>query len=114
MSLLKAPSLAGAKPTTRFVELKPGRLNGAPERMLNGPPEIEAVPLVMGAPPRLVRTKLAWAPRATSTMPKSRLAGRTANCGGVRPTPVTELVLLPPLLTKTTALLKLPALVGLN
>ena len=53
-------------------------------------------------------------PASRSSVPKSRFAGTTTRWVGVRPTPKTVLVLLPPLLTKITTLLKLPALVGLK
>src|SRR5207244_671313 len=65
-----------------------------------------------GAVPRLVRTKAAETVCPTATVPKLRLAGETANCAGAKPTPVTLLVLLPPLLVNTTTLLKLAALAG--
>ena len=105
-------ALKGAKRITRLVEPKPGRLKGVPERIVNGPPLTVATPLLREAPPRLVIVKLAWALEPTATVPKSRLAGNTASCAGVRPEPVTVLVLLPPLLVNTTTLLKLTALVG--
>src|SRR6266404_708781 len=110
-TLLKLAALPGAKRTTRLVEPKPGRLKGVPERMVKGPLAV-AVPLLSAAPPRLVMTKAAWALEPTAIVPKLRLVGRTASCAGVRPEPVRLLVLSPPLLMKTTRLLKLMALVG--
>src|SRR6266700_3359457 len=106
-TLLKVATLPGAKRTTRLVELKPARLKGVPERIVKGPPLIVA-------PPWLVITKLAWALEPTATVPKLRLPGETPSWAGVRPEPVTVLAELPPLLVKTTTLLKLPALVGLK
>src|SRR6266567_6584713 len=115
-TLLKVAALPGAKLTTRLVEPKPGRLKGVPETMVNPgePGLIVAKPLLSSAPPWLVITKLAWALEPTATVPKLRLAGETPSCAGVRPLPVTVLAELPPLLVKTTTLLKLPALVGLK
>src|SRR5882724_6391882 len=49
-----------------------------------------------------------------TTVPKLRLTGETESWAAVTPEPVTVLVKLPPLLVKTTTLLKLPTLVGLN
>src|SRR5207249_7208573 len=105
--------LVGAKRTTRLVEPKPGRLKGVPERMLKCA-GLVAVPLVIDAPPRFVSTKLACALEPTATVPKSKLDGATANSPGVKPLPVTALVLLPPLLVKATPLLKLPAVTGVK
>ncbi len=50
-TLLKLETLVGAKRTMTFVEPKPARLKGVPERILNGPPLIVARPLVKDAPP---------------------------------------------------------------
>src|SRR5678816_3401193 len=50
-ALLNEPALGGLKRTTRLVEPKPARLKGVPERMVNGPPVTEAVPLLRAAPP---------------------------------------------------------------
>ena len=58
-TLLKLAALVGAKRTTTLVALNPPRLNGVPDRIVNGPPEIDAVPLVRGELPRLVTTKAA-------------------------------------------------------
>src|SRR2546425_842872 len=113
-TLLKVAALPGAKLTTRLVERKPARLKGVPERMVNGPPLMVAKPLLSDAPPWLVSTKLAWALEPTPTVPKLRLPGETPSWAGVTPEPVTVLVKLPPLLVKTTTLLKLPTLVGLK
>src|SRR6266700_5054202 len=113
---LKVPALPGEKLRTRLVELKPLRLKGVPETMVNPgePGPIVARPLVSAAAPWLVSTKLAWALEPTATVPKSRPAGETPSWAGVRPLPVTVLAELPPLLVKTTTLLKLPALTGLK
>src|SRR6266851_1310986 len=113
-TLLKVAALPGAKLTTRLVEPKPARLKGVPETIVKGPPLIVARPLLSAAPPWLVITKLAWALEPTATVPKSRPAGETPSWAGVKPLPVTVLAELPPLLVKTTTLLKLPALVGLK
>src|SRR6266567_2166222 len=113
-TLLNVAALPGAKFTTRLVELKPLRLKGVPETMVKGPPLIVARPLLSAAPPWLVITKLAWALEPTATVPKLRLAGETPSWAGVRPLPDTVLAELPPLLVKTTTLLKLPALAGLK
>src|SRR6266700_4436334 len=113
-TLLKVPVLPGAKLTTRLVEPKPARLKGVPETIVKGPPLIVARPLLSVAPPWLVITKLAWALEPTATVPKLRLPGETPSWAGVRPEPATVLAELPPLLVKTTTLLKLPALVGLK
>src|SRR5882672_839437 len=58
-ALLKLAALVGANRTTRLVELKPGKLNGVPDKILNGPLVTVAVPLLSGAPPEFVITKLA-------------------------------------------------------
>src|SRR6266704_1939688 len=113
-TLLKLAALPGAKRTTRLVEPKPARLKGVPETMLKGPPLMVARPLLSDAPPWLVITKLDWALEPTATVPKLRLPGETPSWAGVRPVPVTVLAELPPLLVKTTTLLKLPALAGLK
>ena len=57
-TLLKLPAFKGLNRTIRLVEPNPGSVNGAPEMMRKGPPTTLAVPLLMGAPPKLVRTKL--------------------------------------------------------
>src|SRR6266567_60331 len=113
-TLLKVVALPGAKRTTRLVEPKAARPKGVPERIVKGSPLIVAKPLLSAAPPWLVITKLAWALEPTATVPKSRLPGETPSWAGVRPLPVTVLAELPPLLVKTTTLLKLPALAGLK
>src|SRR5881396_723609 len=113
-TLLKVAALVGAKRTTTLVEPKPARLKGVPETMVKGPPLIVARPLLSAAPPWLVIAKLAWALEPTATVPKLRLPGETPSWAGVRPLPVTVLAELPPLLVKTTTLLKLPALAGLK
>src|SRR5437868_10790518 len=82
------------------------------ETMLKGPALTVTDTLVTGAPPRFVAIRVAWRLLPTATVPKFRVAGETESCPGVKALPVTKLVLLPPLLVKTTALLKLPALVG--
>src|SRR6266568_1520039 len=115
-TLLKVAALSGLKLTTRLVEPKPARLKGVPETMVNpdesGP--MVATPLLSAAPPWLVITKLAWALESTASVPKLRPAGETPSWAGVTPDPVTVLAELPPLLVKTTTLLKLPTLVGLK
>src|SRR6266849_4140422 len=111
---VKLAALVGAKRTTRLVPPKPGKAKGVPDTIVNGPPLTVATPLVSAAPPRLVTTKLAWALAPTATVPKSSLVGVTASWAGVRPVPVTLLLLLPPLLVKTTWLLKVAALFGLK
>src|SRR6266851_5490191 len=103
---VKLAALVGAKRTTRLVAPKPGNAKGVPETIVNGPGLIVATPLVSAAPPRLVTTKLAWALAPTATVPKSCPGGVTASWAGVRPVPATLLLLLPPLLVKTTWLLK--------
>src|SRR6266446_6268926 len=114
--LLKAAAPVGAKVTTTLVQPKPGIVAGPADKKLKGELPMANCQLAMdnAAPPRLVRTKLAsaWAP--TRTKPKSRRPGETPSCAGVRPEPVTELVELPPLLVKTTRLLKVPASAGLK
>src|SRR3989449_7647305 len=113
-TLLKVVALPGAKLTTRLVEQKPARPKGVPETIVKGPPLIVARPLLSAAPPWLVITKLAWALEPTATGPKLRLSGGTPSWAGGRPVPVTVLAELPPLLVKTTTLLKLAALAGLK
>src|SRR5712691_7500848 len=112
--LVKPAALVGAKRTTRLVPPKPGKAKGVPETIVKGPGLIVATPLVSAAPPRLVTTKLVCALALTATMPKSCSGGVTASWAGVRPAPVTLLLLLPPLLVKGTRLLKVAALVGLK
>src|SRR5215472_15358417 len=60
-TLLELTALVGLKLTTRLVEPKPGSVKGVPEMMMKGPPSTAATPLVTGAPPRFVTTKLACA-----------------------------------------------------
>src|SRR6516225_2698506 len=112
--LVKLPALVGVKRTTRLVAPKAGKLNGVPERIVNGPALTVALPLVSAVPPRLVMTKFACAFELTAIVPKFRLAGETDSCGAVSALPVTALVLLPPLLVKTARLLKLPEFSGLK
>src|SRR5436309_3728673 len=113
-ALLKLPAALGANSITRFVEPNPAKAKELLERMANpGEPAARtAVPLVSEALPRLVRTKLActWSP--TTIVPKSRMAGETASSLGVKPKPLSALMLLPPLLMKAMTLLEGPALVG--
>src|SRR5258708_30613153 len=111
---VKLAALVGAKRTTRLVAPKPGKAKGVPETIVNGPPLTVATPLVSAALPRLVTNKPAWALAPTARGPKSSRDGATANRAGGRPVPVTLLLLLPPLLVKTTWLLKVAALVGLK
>src|SRR5438309_513068 len=56
--LVKLPVLVGANRTTMLLEPKPGTLKSVPDTMLKPKPVTEALPLVMGAPPRLFTTKL--------------------------------------------------------
>ena len=107
--LVKLAALPGMNWTTTLVEPKPVRLNAAPDKIRNGPGVTVAVPLVKAAPPVLVTTKVVCALVPIATMPKSKLGGDTTSWAGVRLEPVTVFVLLPPLLTKTTTLLKLAA-----
>src|SRR5260370_11039658 len=111
-TLLKLAALPRAKRTSRLVEPNPVRLKGVPETILKGPPRMVARPLLKDAPPWLVITKLAWALEPTAIVPNLTLPGKTSSWAGVRPLPVTVLAELPPLLVKTTTLLKLPALAG--
>src|SRR5262249_17898648 len=104
-TLLKAPAEPGVNITIKLVEPNPGRLNGVPERMLNPPPLTVATPLLKGALPVLVRSRLAWALVPTATVPKLRLVGVTVSCAGLNPEPVTVLVEAPPLLLNTITLL---------
>ena len=113
-ALLKLPAFRGLNCRVRFVDPNPGTVKGVPEIMRNGPPRIIAVPLLTAAPPKLVKSKLNCLEEPAAMIPKSSLEGETDNCAGVRPVPVIELVLLPPLLVNMTALLKLPELPGLN
>jgi len=46
------------------------------------------------------------------TLPKLKLGGDTESLAGVMPEAITVFVVLPPLLVKTTTLLKLPTVVG--
>src|SRR5216684_6672893 len=103
---VKLAALVGAKRTTRLVPPKPGKAKGVPDTIVNGPPLTVATPFVSAAPPRLVTTKLVCALAPTATMPKSCSGGVTASWACVWPVPVTLLLLLPPLLVKTTWLLK--------
>src|ERR1041385_714551 len=113
-ALLKFTALSGANWTTTLVMPKPSRLNGVPEMMEKAPLLTVAVPLLKGAPPRLVTIKVACVLAPTAMVPKLIVEGVTASCGGVNPVPVTGFVLLPALLRTVTALLKLPALTGLK
>src|SRR5258708_2828367 len=112
MTLLEAAALVGEKEISRLVEPNPGKAKGVPETMAKGPPLMLARPLLNGAPPRLVTSRVAWALEPTATMPKSRLAGETTRFAGVNPEPLTPLVELPPLLVKSTELVKLEAVAG--
>src|SRR5439155_1608819 len=111
-TLLKLATLSGAKRITKLVAAKLGSEKGVPERIVKGPPLIVAIPLLSGAPPRFIRAKLACVTEPTATAPKFRFTGDTVRRAGVRPEPVTGLVLLPPLLVNTTTLLALNRLIG--
>ena len=111
-TLLKLAALPGAKRTIRFVEPKPGRLKGLPERIVNGPPLTVAMPLLNPAPPKFVIVKVVCELAPTAMVPKLKLAGLMASWAGVTAVPVTLFELLPPLLVKVTMLLKLPADTG--
>ena len=78
-TLLKLAATPGAKLTTRFVEPNPGRLKGVPETTAKPLPVIVALPLVKGAPPRLLRVKLSCGLVPTATVPKFKLGGNTDN-----------------------------------
>src|SRR5258707_6317643 len=71
-TLLKGLASVGAKLTIMFVEPDPARLKDAPERMVNGPTSMEALPAVKASWPALVATKLACALEPTATVPKSK------------------------------------------
>ena len=112
-TLLKLAALVGAKRITTLVEPNPARANGVPDKMVKGG-VAETVPLDKEVPPRFVTVKLACEFEPIATVPKFKLVGETASWAGVSPEPVTVLVLLPPLLVKSTTLLKLPAEIGLK
>src|SRR6266478_479148 len=112
MTLLKLTGLVGVKRTTKLVLPNPGRLKGVPERIVKGPPFRLAAPFNKAAPPELVIVKFACTLVPTPIVPKLSIEGETDSCAGVRPEPVTEFVLLPPLLVNTTTLLKLRAFAG--
>ena len=60
ITLLELLLAVGLKLTTTLVEAKAGRMKGVPVAILNGPAApIAATPLIVVAPPKLVRTKLA-------------------------------------------------------
>ena len=111
-TLLKLPALGGVNWMVVTSVPNPGKPNSDEDRLLNGPALIATTPLSKGEPPWLKRVKLACALEPTAITPKSIEGGNVANCGGVKPFPVTLLVKLPPLLVKVTTLLKLPALFG--
>src|SRR5436189_4438065 len=77
MLLVKAAGLPGAKRTRTFVVPEPGASKDAPERIVNGPPLMDAAPLVIVPPPMLESTKLAVVLLPTVTAPKLRLEGET-------------------------------------
>ena len=54
---VKLLEFVGANRTTKLVEPKPDRLNGVPERIVNGPAFTLAAPPVKAWPPRFVITK---------------------------------------------------------
>ena len=78
-TLLKLAALPGVKRTTRFVEPKPGKLKGLPERMVNGPPLRVAAPLLRVAPPEFVIVNVACELEPTAIVPKLILDGVTAS-----------------------------------
>ena len=112
--LLKAPAESGAKVSTRFVEVSPGRLNGVPDEIVNGPPSTMATPLLNGASPLFEIKKLACELLPTATVPKFTPPGETTIVAWRHPVPLTELLLFPPLLVKTTWLVELIGAVGLK
>src|ERR1051325_6523863 len=79
--LLKLPALVGVNRTTTFVAPKPGRSNGVPDTMVNGPLVKLTTPLLTA--PVLVTTKVNCALVPTAMVPKFRLAGDTLICPGV-------------------------------
>ena len=112
--LLKLPSVAGVKLTTTLVLPRPGTVNEEPDTTANGPPVTCAVPFVIVKPPMLVTRIVRCELVPTATVPKLTFEVAATNKPGVTAEPVTELVELPPLLVKTTALLKLPPVLGPN
>src|SRR5882724_3802918 len=92
-ALLKLPALPGAKLITRLVDPNPGRTNGVPDWIENGPAVTLARPLLRVAPPRFVIVKLAWAFEPTAIVPKLIAEGNTAIWAGVNPEPRTVFVL---------------------
>src|ERR1041385_9040715 len=113
-TLLKLAAVFGVKLISKFVVAKPGRVKGVPETVTNGPLLIVAIPFVNVMDTRWESTNGRETGKPTPTVPKSKPKGKTAMGGGVKPLPLTELVLLPPLLRKITLLLIVPVFVGLK
>lgn len=111
--LLMLPAPLGVNRTSTLVVPKLATVNGLPDTMLNGG-LTAALPPVTGAPPKFVTTKVRSALALTATTPKSQLAGLTAIWPGVCPTPLIELVRLPPLLVKITLFENVPSPGGVN
>src|SRR5215468_11114441 len=112
-TLLKLPAAAGVKRMTRFVERNPAILNGElGETIENGPELMVTTALLRVVPPVLLTVRLTCLFVPTATVPKLVDGGNTTRLASVRPVPVTVRFELPPLLTKVTTLLKLPAVCG--
>ena len=112
-ALVKAPAATGLNLTRTLVALNPPTVKLEPRTTLNGGLTLAAPPVTL-APPEFVTTKACWALVPKAIHPKSQLAVVTASCAGVRPTPVTAFVELPPLLVKVTFVAKVPAWAGLK
>ena len=100
--LLKVPEVMGVNRIVRFDAPNPGSVKEVPDKMVKGPPETAATPLLKVAVPALVNVKLSCAFVPTRTVPKLRFGGETRNCAGDSAEPKRLLVLLPPLLVITT------------
>src|SRR5712672_3976362 len=112
--LLKKPFEFGANVSVRLVEVSPGRLKGVPAAMVNGPPSTKATPLLSGASPLFEIKKFDCELFPRATVPKFKVAGETTMLACRHPLPLTELLLLPPLLVKTTWFVELTGSVGLK
>src|SRR5690242_9470393 len=108
IEFVNAPAVTGAKRTTTFVEPPADSEKVAPERMVYGPPDTAAVPLLTVEPPLLLIVNTACAVAPVMMIPKSCATGLTPIWPGVSPAPVTEFVESPPLLAKMTLALTGP------
>ncbi len=80
---VKTRSVTGEKLSSRLVLAEAASENGVPERIVNGPGEMLAVP-VRVVPPALLRMRALWVVAPGWSRLKSSVRGVTMRMGGVK------------------------------